>query len=41
MLGNDLYKVEVKNELSNERLKSLVFFYAPLVGSDALYHIYL
>ena len=37
MLGNDLYKVEVKNELSNERLKSLVFFYAPLVGSDALY----
>lgn len=36
MLGNELYKIEVNAELSNERLKSLVFFYGPLVGHDAL-----
>lgn len=36
MLGNDFYKVEVNCELSNERLKSLVFFYGPLIGNDAL-----
>lgn len=36
MLGNDLYKIEVNVELSNERLKSLVFFYGPLIGHDAL-----
>ena len=36
MLGNQLYKIEVKAELSNERLKSLVFFYGPLVGHSAL-----
>ena len=36
MLGNQLYKIEVNAELSNERLKSLIFFYGPLVGHDAL-----
>lgn len=36
MLGNQLYKIEVNTELSNERLKSLVFFYGPLIGHDAL-----
>lgn len=36
MLGKDLYKIDVKTELSNERLKSLVFFYGPLIGHDAL-----
>lgn len=36
MLGRDLYRIDVNAELSNERLKSLVFFYGPLVGRDAL-----
>jgi len=36
MLGNQLYKIEINAELSNERLKSLVFFYGPLIGHDAL-----
>ena len=36
MLGKDLYKIEVNAELSNERLRSLVFFYGPLIGSDSL-----
>lgn len=36
MLGNQLYKIEVNCELSNERLRSLIFFYGPLVGHDAL-----
>ena len=35
MLGNQLYKIEINSELSNERLKSLVFFYRPLIGHDA------
>ncbi|MBO4920238.1 MAG: DnaD domain protein [Erysipelotrichaceae bacterium] len=36
MLGKDFYKVDGNIELSNERLKALVFFYSPLVGNDAL-----
>ena len=36
MLGKDLYKIEVNAELSNERLRSLVFFYGPLIGDKAL-----
>ena len=36
MLGKDLYKIEVNAELSNERLRSLVFFYWPLIGDKAL-----
>ena len=36
MLGSELYKIDVNAELSNERLKSLVFFYGPLLGKDAL-----
>lgn len=36
MLGNQLYKIEVNAELSNERLRSLVFFYGPLIGYNAL-----
>ena len=36
MLGKDLYKAEVNAELSAERLRSLVFFYGPLIGNDAL-----
>lgn len=37
MLGKDLFKVESSHELTNEGLKSLVLFYAPLIGVDALY----
>lgn len=36
MLGDQLYRIEVNCELSNERLKSLIFFYGTLVGHDAL-----
>ena len=36
MTGKDLYKIEVNAELSNQRLRSLVFFYGPLIGNDAL-----
>lgn len=36
MLGRDLFKVESNVELSHERLKSLVLFYNPLIGNDAL-----
>ena len=36
MLGKDYFKIEVNFELSNERLKSLVFFYESLIGKDAL-----
>ena len=37
MLGKDLFKVEVNSELTSDRFKSLVLFYGPLIGSDALY----
>ena len=36
MLGKEQYRIDVNAELSIERLKSLVFFYGPLVGRDAL-----
>ena len=36
MIGKNLYKLDVNADLSNERLKSLIFFYAPLIGNDAL-----
>ena len=36
MIGKDLYKTEINAELSGERLKSLVFFYGPLIGCEAL-----
>ena len=36
MLGRDYYRVETNLELSDERLKSLIFFYGPLIGNDAL-----
>ncbi len=36
MIGKDLYKAEINAELSGEKLKSLVFFYGPLIGNDAL-----
>ena len=36
MLGKELYKADIRCELSLEHLRSLVFFYAPLVGNDAL-----
>lgn len=36
MLGKDLFKVESNVDLSNERFKSLVLFYGPLIGPDAL-----
>ena len=36
MLGKNLFKVESKIELSNERFKTLVIFYCPLIGNDAL-----
>ena len=35
MLGKGLFKIDVNGELSNERLKSLIFFYAPMIGDDA------
>lgn len=35
MLGKDYYKIEVDFELSNERLKSLIFFYEPLMGKTS------
>ena len=37
MIGNQLYKVEKDIELNNERLKSLILFYAPLINADSLY----
>jgi len=36
MLGKELYSSEVSFELSSEQLKSLTFFYAPLISNDAL-----
>jgi replication initiation and membrane attachment protein DnaB len=36
MLGKDFYKAEINAEISAERLRSLVFFYGPLIGNDAL-----
>lgn len=36
MLGRDYYRVETNLELSDERLKSLIFFYGPLIGNDVL-----
>ncbi|MBR2788958.1 MAG: DnaD domain protein [Erysipelotrichaceae bacterium] len=36
MIGNDYYKVDVNFELANDRLRSLVLFYGPLIGNDAL-----
>ncbi|MBR4421908.1 MAG: hypothetical protein IKS69_05195, partial [Erysipelotrichaceae bacterium] len=36
MLGKELYKTDIRCELSLEHLRSLVFFYAPLIGNDAL-----
>ncbi|MDO4198816.1 MAG: DnaD domain protein [Erysipelotrichaceae bacterium] len=36
MLGKEQYKIDVNAELSNERLKSLVFFYGPLIGKEAM-----
>lgn len=36
MLGNDKFKVECKVDLSSERFKSLVLFYLPLIGQNAL-----
>lgn len=36
MLGKDLFKVESNVDLSNERFKSLILFYNPLIGADAL-----
>lgn len=37
MLGNDLFKVEVKADLGYRRNKSLILFYNPLIGNDAHY----
>ncbi len=36
MLGKDYYRIETDVELSGEKLKSLVFFYGPLLGPEAL-----
>ena len=36
MLGKDYYRIDTKSDLSNERLKSLVFFYGPMIGNDAI-----
>lgn len=37
MVGNDLFKVESNISLSNDTYKSLILFYYPLVGADAIY----
>jgi len=37
MLGSNLFKIESNFELSSERLKSLVFFYEPIIGEKALF----
>ena len=36
MLGKEYYRIETDVELSGEKLKSLVFFYGPLIGCEAL-----
>ena len=36
MLGKDYYRIETDVEISSERLRSLVFFYGPLIGPEAL-----
>ena len=36
MTGKDLYHLERNGELSEERLRSLLFFYRPLLGNEAL-----
>ena len=36
MIGNNYYKIDVNFELSGDRLRSLVLFYGPLIGNDAL-----
>ena len=36
MIGSDYCKIDVNFELSGEKLKSLVLFYGPLIGNDAL-----
>ena len=36
MIGNDYCKIDVNFELASDRLKSLVLFYGPLIGNDAL-----
>ena len=36
MLGKDYYRIETDVELSGGKLRSLVFFYGPLIGSEAL-----
>ena len=36
MIGRDYYRIETECELSDERFKSLVFFYGPLIGNDAM-----
>ena len=36
MIGNDYCKIDVNFELASDRLRSLVLFYGPLIGNDAL-----
>ena len=36
MIGNDYYRIDVNFELASDRLRSLVLFYGPLIGNDAL-----
>ena len=37
MIGNDLFKIESDVSLSENTYKSLIIFYNPLVGPEALY----
>lgn len=37
MLGSQQYRIKTNCELTNEGLKSLVFFYGPLIGEECLY----
>lgn len=36
MIGKDFYRIDKKVDISNERLKSLIFFYGPMIKNDAL-----
>ena len=36
MIGKDFYRIDNKADISNERLKSLIFFYGPMIKNDAL-----
>jgi len=36
MIGKDFYRIDKNSDISNERFKSLIFFYGPMIKNDAL-----